>query len=146
MRKTKKEYLSEPINVELDWINDIRDRNIRSRMRNLDLSISITYTYFIYHGYTIAQLAKINMTTEQQIIIWILICAYTLVEDDHDFGDGMNLDEFEEGFLFARFPEAKYAHKCHHCVWADLRTGRVLCYRDCENYNCFLPKRREGSV
>ncbi|MBP3796755.1 MAG: hypothetical protein J6I46_03130 [Ruminococcus sp.] len=44
MSKTKKEYLSDPINIELDWINDIRNRYIRSNMRQLDLSISITYT------------------------------------------------------------------------------------------------------
>ena len=89
MSKTKKEYLSEPINVELDWINDIRNRYIRSNMRKLDLSISITYTYFIYHGYTIAQLAKINETTERQVIIWILIAAYTLDGGEYRFGEGL---------------------------------------------------------
>ena len=146
MKKTKKEYLSEPIKVELDWINDIRDRNIRYRMRKLDLSISITYTYFVYHNYTIAQLAKINETTEQQVILWILIGAYTLVEGDHDFGDGRKLTESELYMLFERYPEAKDSPKCQCCVWADLRTGRVLCYRDCEDYKCFLAKRKEGSV
>ena len=89
MRKTKKEYLSEPINVELDWINDIRNRYIRSNMRKLDLSISITYTYFIYHNYTVAQLAKINETTERQVIIWILIAAYTLDGGEYRFGEGL---------------------------------------------------------
>ncbi len=146
MRKTQKEYLSEPINIELDWINDIRDRDIRSRMRKLDLSISITYTYFIYHGYTIAQLAKINETTERQVIIWILIGAYTLIGEDYNFGDGRNLDESELDMLFERYPEAKNSPKCHRCVWADLRTGRVLCFRDCKGFNCFLAKRKEDSV
>ena len=89
MSKTKKEYLSEPINVELDWINDIRNRYIRSNMRKLDLSISITYTYFIYHDYTVAQLAKINETTERQVIIWILIAAYTLDGGEYRFGEGL---------------------------------------------------------
>lgn len=89
MSKTKKEYLSEPINVELDWINDIRNRYIRSNMRQLDLSISITYTYFIYHDYTVAQLARINETTERQVIIWILIAAYTLDGGEYRFGEGL---------------------------------------------------------
>ena len=89
MSKTKKEYLSEPINVELDWINDIRNRYIRSNMRKLDLSISITYTYFIYHDYTVAPLAKINETTERQVIIWILIAAYTLDGGEYRFGAGL---------------------------------------------------------
>ena len=89
MSKTKKEYLSEPINVELDWINDIRNSYIRSNMRKLDLSISITYTYFIYHDYTVAQLAKINKTTERQVIVWILIAAYTLDGGEYRFGEGL---------------------------------------------------------
>ena len=146
MSKTKKEYLSEPINVELDWINDIRNRYIRSRMRSLDLSISITYTYFVYHNYTIAQLAKINETTERQVIIWILIAAYTLDGGKHNFGDGRKLLENEMYMLLRRYPKAKETHPCHRCVWADLRTGRVLCFRDCKGFNCFLAKRKEDSV
>ena len=146
MSKTKKEYLSEPINVELDWINDIRNRYIRSNMRQLDLSISITYTYFIYHDYTIAQLAKINETTERQVIIWILIAAYTLDGGEYRFGDGRKLLRNEMDMLLRRYPKAKETLPCHRCVWADLRTGRVLCFRDCKGFNCFLAKRKEGSV
>ena len=111
MPKSKKEYLSEPINVELEWIKDIRNKDIRSRMKALDLSISITYTYFVYHDYSVTQLAKINGTTEHQIVIWILIGAYTL--------NGL---------------------PCHRCVWADLRTGRVICFRNCKGFNCFQSK------
>ena len=140
MPKSKKEYLSEPINVELEWINDIRNKHIRSRLKALDLSIAITYTYFVYHDYTVAQLARINGTTEKQIIIWILIGAYIIDGGRHDFGDGRKLQDNEWDILLRRYPEAEEALPCTRCVWADLRTGRVICFRNCKGYNCFQSK------
>lgn len=140
MPKSKKEYLSEPINVELEWIKDIRNKDIRSRMKALDLSISITYTYFVYHDYSVTQLAKINGTTEHQIVIWILIGAYTLNGGKHDFGSGRRLQGNEWDILLRRYPEAEETLPCHRCVWADLRTGRVICFRNCKGFNCFQSK------
>ena len=51
--KKKKVFLSEPINKELKWIDEIEDRYIRDRLRNLENQISLTYTYFTYHDYTV---------------------------------------------------------------------------------------------
>lgn len=140
MVKSKKEYLSEPINVELEWINDIRNKHIRSRLKALDLSIAITYTYFVYHDYTVAQLARINGTTEKQIIIWILIGAYIVDGGRHDFGDGRRLQDNEWDMLTRKYPKAKETLPCNRCVWADTRTGRVICFRNCKGYNCFQSK------
>ena len=137
MAKSKKEYLSEPINVELEWIKDIKNKHIRSRLKALDLSIAITYTYFVYHDYTVAQLARINGTTEKQIIIWILIGAYIVDGGRHDFGDGRRLQDNEWDMLTRKYPKAKETLPCHRCVWADTRTGRVICFRRCKGYNCF---------
>ena len=140
MENIKKEYLSEPINDELAWIKEIRSKDIRSRMRSLDLSISITYTYFVYRDHSVTKLAKINGTTEHQVVIWILIGAYTLGGGKHDFGDGRKLQGNEWDILLRRYPEAEEALPCTRCVWADLRTGRVICFRNCKGYNCFQSK------
>ena len=140
MAKSKKEYLSEPINVELEWINDIRNKHIRSRLKALDLSIAITYTYFVYHDYTVTQLARINGTTEKQIIIWILIGAYIIDGGRHDFGDGRRLQDNEWDMLTRKYPKAKGTLPCLRCVWADTRTGRVICFRNCKGFNCFQSK------
>ena len=140
MENIKKEYLSEPINDELAWIKEIRSKDIRFRMRSLDLSISITYTYFVYHDYSVTKLAKINGTTEHQVVIWILIGAYTLGGGKHDFGDGRKLQGNEWDILLRRYPEAEEALPCTRCVWADLRTGRVICFRNCKGYNCVQSK------
>ena len=140
MAKSKKEYLSEPINVEFEWIKDIRNKHIRSRLKALDLSIAITYTYFVYHDYTVAQLARINGTTEKQIIIWILIGAYIVDGGRHDFGDGRRLHDNEWDMLTRKYPKAKKMLPCLSCVWADTRTGRVICFRNCKGFNCFQSK------
>ena len=53
MANEKKQYLSESIDTELEWIKDVSDRTTRSRLRALDLEILITYTYFVYHNYSV---------------------------------------------------------------------------------------------
>ena len=52
----------------------------------------------MYHDYSVTKLAKINGTTEHQVVIWILIGAYTLGGGKHDFGDGRKLqgNEWDE--------------------------------------------------
>ena len=138
--KKKKVFLSEPINKELKWIDEIEDRYIRDRLRNLENQISLTYTYFIYHDYTVKELAKIFEVTEQQVIIWILIGAYTLDGGDFNFGMGINLGESVKDILMRRYPEDKETIPCHRCVWADTRTGQVICFRNCRRFNCFQSK------
>ena len=137
MANEKKQYLSESIDTELEWIKDISDRTTRSRFRALDLEIIITYTYFVYHYYSVEQLARINDTSEQQIITWILIAAYIINGGSDDLGTGHELVDFQRRMLLHTYPKAKGTLPCHRCVWADTRTGRVICFRRCKNFNCF---------
>lgn len=140
MLRKQKEYLSDPISTELEWINDIRNKDIRLRLKALDLSVSITYTYYIYHNYTVKQLAMINSTTNRQVIVWIMICAYIVDGGKHDFGNGRRLQKKELDLLIKRYPKVQTVLPSCRCVWADTRTGRVICFRQCKGYSLFKSK------
>ena len=90
--------------------------------------------------YIVATDERFNGTTEKQIIIWILIGVYTLGGGKHDFGDGRKLHDNEWDMLTRKYPKAKETLPCLRCVWADTRTGRVICFRNCRGYNCFQSK------
>ena len=136
----KKEFLSEPIWKELRWIKDIQDKETRQRLRDLDHSISLTYTYFVYHDYTVKELAKIFNVKERQIVFWILMGAYIVDGGMDYFGDGTGVGKYQWIKLMGRYPKDKETLPCHRCVWADTRTGRVICFRNCKGFNCFQSK------
>ncbi len=133
----KKKQLSKNIKQELDWINDIKDRDIRFRLKALDHAISLTYTYYIYHGYTLEELAKINRATEYRVKTWILIVAYIISGGMYDFGLGKTLNKDERDLLKQKYPSVNDAPICKNCIWADSRTGHIICFRKCKEYNKF---------
>lgn len=141
--ENKKAYLSQMVKKNLEWIKDIHDRDIRFMLDALDQSISLTYTYFVYHDYTVKELAKLNNTSNKQIITWILIVAYIVGGGKYDFGTGNGLYKKEWNMLMRKYPKAKQTLPCCKCIWADTRTGRVICFRNCRGYNNYKSKQEE---
>ncbi|MCR5480914.1 MAG: hypothetical protein K6F27_13780 [Ruminococcus sp.] len=139
-KKTKKKYMSDDIETELEWVNDLPWQK-KIWYNKLNIRIRIAYTYYIYHNYSISELAKINRISEKTIVEWILTAAYIID------GKYIKLDDFgfiEPRFMtniIKRFPEVKNTPKCRDCVWADLKTGHRLCFRDCDHGSYYQRRR-----
>ena len=93
-KKTKKKYMSDDIETELEWVNDLPWQK-KIWYNKLNIRIRIAYTYYIYHNYSISELAKINRISEKTIVEWILTAAYIID------GKYIKLDDF--GFIEPRF-------------------------------------------
>ena len=135
-RNKKKVYLSDPIKTELQWVNDLPWTK-RIWYCKLNLKIQVVYTYYIYHNYTVAELAQLNDVSEEMLVDWLLMAAYVV--------DGKYVRLDGEGFVekmymrnvYERFPKAEQCPKCKECVWADMRTNHRLCFRYCKHDSCF---------
>ena len=135
-KEKKKEYLSDPIETELEWVNDLPWQK-KIWFNKLNLKIRIAYTYYIYHNYSIAELAEVSRVSEKTMTKWILTAAYVID------GKYVKLDDWgfiEPKFMtniYKRFPETVGCPKCKDCVWADMKTGHRICFRDCDHYDHF---------
>ena len=136
----KKPYLSDPISKELAWVNDFNDPYKSMLFCRLNLKVSITYTYYIYHNYTIPELAEAAKTSEEKVIEWILTAAY-IVAGGHLWLDKEGFPEYNYlNQIYTRFPEAEKRPGCKYCVWSDIKTGHVICFQDCKRGKCFQQK------
>lgn len=134
--REKKKYLSDPIEKELAWVNDLPCEK-RTWFCKLNEVIRVAYTYYLYHNYSIDELAELNGAYRTEVIEWILTAAYVI--------DGKYIRLTNDGFLVSdfrynvnkRFPLKNKVPKCKDCVWAELKTGHRICFRDCDHYNCF---------
>ena len=114
-----------------------RIKKCLSAFNKLNVKIRIAYTYYIYHNYSIAELAEVSHVSEKTMTKWILTAAYVID------GKYVKLDDWgfiEPKFMtniYKRFPEAVGCPKCKDCVWADMKTGHRICFRDCDHYDHF---------
>ena len=132
----KKEYLSDPIEIELEWVNDLPWQK-RIWFNKLNPRIAVAYTYYIYHGYSIGELACLNLVPTSMMIEWILTAAYVVDGKYVKFDDnGFVLPGFWTN-IYKRFPNADKTVKCKDCVWADLKTGYRICFRNCDHGDCY---------
>ena len=141
-KKHNKEFLSDPINTELSWIHDLQDSSTRALLRHMNYNITLAYTYYIYHDYSAQELAIVLKTKEEKIIEWILTAAYVI--------KGYTVRLTNEGFaerqfisqIYDEFPVIAANSRCRKCVWADIKTGHLLCFRDCEKHKMFTERTR----
>ena len=135
-KEKKKKYLSDPIGTELEWVNDLPWQK-RIWFNKLNARIAVAYTYYIYHDYSIGELACLNLVPTSTMIEWILTAAYVI--------DGKYVKFDDNGFVITgfrtnickRFPKTDKVTKCRDCVWADMKTGHRICFRDCDHYDHF---------